>query len=105
MVRGIFATAQFALPPEIDAETLRASYRKRYVGKQVAVLDGESPRTATVAGSNSAEISVHVENQRVAVLCAIDNLGKGMAGQAIQNMNIALGLSETAGLGMAGVFP
>jgi N-acetyl-gamma-glutamylphosphate reductase len=48
---------------------------------------------------------VHVQDQSVAVLCAIDNLGKGMAGQAVQNMNLALGLAETAGLQGAGWLP
>ena len=104
MVRGIFATCQFELPG-LSAETLMQAYRQQYQHSRfVHVLD-ESPRAAAVAGSNFCDLSMHVVDGSVAVLCAIDNLGKGMAGQAVQNMNLSLGLPEAAGLMAAGLFP
>ena len=61
---------------------------------------GQQPHTAATAGSNSAHLqaSVDVDSGRIIVTSAIDNLGKGAAGQALQNANIMLGLAETAGL-------
>jgi N-acetyl-gamma-glutamyl-phosphate reductase len=68
---------------------------------------GEQPHTAAVAGSNSAHLqaATDVSSGRVVVLSAIDNLGKGAAGQAVQNANLMLGLLETAGLTVDGVAP
>jgi LysW-gamma-L-alpha-aminoadipyl-6-phosphate/LysW-L-glutamyl-5-phosphate reductase len=105
MVRGIFATCQFQLPAALSAQALRAHYTSTYQHSRFVSVLTDSPRVAAVAGSNFCEISVHVQDQSVAVLCAIDNLGKGMAGQAVQNMNLALGLAETAGLQGAGWLP
>ncbi len=104
MVRGIFATCQFELPG-LTAETLIQAFRQQYRHSRfVHVLD-ESPRAAAVAGSNFCDLSIHVVGGSVAVLCAIDNLGKGMAGQAVQNMNLSLALPEAAGLMAAALFP
>jgi len=64
-----------------------------------------SPRVSAVAGSNFADISVAADDHSAAIMVAIDNLGKGMAGQAVQSMNIALGLPETTGLWLAGRYP
>ena len=58
----------------------------------VRLVEG-SPRVSAVAGSNFADISVAADDQSAAIMVALDNLGKGMAGQAVQSMNIALGLS------------
>ena len=104
MVRGIFATCQFELPT-LSAETLMHAYRQHYQHSRFVHLLDESPRAAAVAGSNFCDLSVHAVDGSVAVLCAIDNLGKGMAGQAVQNMNLSLGLPEAAGLMAAGLFP
>ena len=66
---------------------------------------GQVPHTAATFGSNSAHLQgyVDIDSGRVIVTCAIDNLGKGAAGQAIQNANLMLGLPETAGLPVDGV--
>ena len=63
------------------------------------------PDVARVAGTDAAEIGAFEDQAtgRWIVICAIDNLGKGAAGQAVQNANLALGLEETAGLRLSGV--
>jgi N-acetyl-gamma-glutamyl-phosphate reductase len=68
---------------------------------------GEMPRVSDVVGSNMALMGVTVDEAagRVVVVCAIDNLGKGTAGAAIQSTNIALGLDEHAGLTTDGLAP
>ena len=104
MVRGIFATCQFELPG-LTAETLMQAYRQHYQHSRFLHVLDESPRAAAVAGSNFCELSIHVVGGSVAVLCAIDNLGKGMAGQAVQNMNLSLALPEATGLMAAALFP
>ena len=65
---------------------------------------GQQPHTAATAGSNSAQLQVVVDldSGRIIVTSAIDNLGKGAAGQALQNANLMLGLPETAGLSVDG---
>jgi N-acetyl-gamma-glutamyl-phosphate reductase len=64
------------------------------------------PSSKLASGSNHAFVHVVRSGpQRAVVVSSIDNLGKGAAGQAVQNMNVALGLSETAGLTSVGVYP
>lgn len=105
LVRGIFATAQFELPEGVDAAFLKTRFEAFYADAPfVQVVDG-SPRVAAVAGSNRAELAVHADGHSAAVLVALDNLMKGMAGQAIQNLNLALGLEERAGLWRPGRWP
>ena len=104
MVRGIFATCQFELPA-LTPQKLIQTYQQRYQHSRFVNVINESPRAAAVSGSNFCDLSVHVVDRSVAVLCAIDNLGKGMAGQAVQNMNLALALPESAGIMVAGLFP
>ena len=104
MVRGIFATCQFELSA-LSAQQLIQAYQQQYQHSRFVNVIDESPRAAAVAGSNFCDISIHVVDGSAAVLCAIDNLGKGMAGQAVQNMNLALGLPEASGLLAAALFP
>ena len=68
---------------------------------------GQQPHTAATAGSNSAHLQVvhDADSGRIVVTSAIDNLGKGAAGQALQNANLMLGLPEIAGLSADGVSP
>ena len=68
---------------------------------------GRFPHTAATAGSNSVHLqaAVDVSSGRVIVTSAIDNLGKGAAGQAVQNANLMLGLPETTGLAVDGIAP
>ena len=70
----------------------------------VHILD-ESPDVAVVAESNFAVLELAANDKSAAIMVALDNLGKGMAGQAVQAMNIALGLPETSALWSAGRFP
>ena len=69
--------------------------------------EGQQPHTAATAGSNSAHLQavIDVDSGRIIVTSAIDNLGKGAAGQALQNANLMLGLPETAGLAIDGIAP
>ncbi|HLF69929.1 MAG TPA: N-acetyl-gamma-glutamyl-phosphate reductase, partial [Actinomycetota bacterium] len=70
------------------------------------VVDG-LPETKRLAGTNLAEVATHFDERsgKAFAFCAIDNLGKGAAGQAIQNMNIMLGFDEGLGLSSVGLIP
>jgi N-acetyl-gamma-glutamyl-phosphate reductase len=105
LVRGIFVTAQCQLPAGYGADEVAAAVAQRYATEPFVRVVDRSPRVATVAGSNYAELGYAVHERQLAVLCALDNLGKCMAGQAVQNMNLALGLAETAGLDRPAVYP
>jgi N-acetyl-gamma-glutamyl-phosphate reductase len=100
MVRGILATLYAEL--RADAADLQALYEERYADEPfVDVLPaGAHPETRSVKGANTCRIAVHrpQHGHTVVVLAVIDNLVKGAAGQAVQNMNILFGLEETAGL-------
>jgi N-acetyl-gamma-glutamyl-phosphate reductase len=98
--RGLLATCY--VHTSGDARTLiEAAYAASAV---VRVLpEGAVPELARVQGTDAAEIGVFANGDATIVICAIDNLGKGAAGQAVQNANLALGLPETAGLRLEGV--
>ncbi|MDQ6940315.1 MAG: N-acetyl-gamma-glutamyl-phosphate reductase [Verrucomicrobiota bacterium] len=104
-VRGIFATIQFASLSGLRLTNLRSRATKAFQGCPFVRLVDDSPRVASVVGSNFADIAIAADGHSTAIMAAIDNLGKGMAGQAVQSMNIALDLPETAGLWTAGRFP
>jgi N-acetyl-gamma-glutamyl-phosphate reductase len=100
MIRGIHATLYATLvDPDVDLQTL---FEKRYtVEPFVDVLPPKShPETRSVRGANQCRLAVHrpQNGKTVVVLSVIDNLVKGAAGQAVQNMNLMFGLPETAGL-------
>src|SRR2546425_9009368 len=100
--RGLIATCYVRTDEDARA-LLDAAYASSPV---VDVLpEGIAPELSRVQGSDAAEIGVfeHRSTGRAIVICAIDNLGKGAAGQAVQNANLALGLEETAGLRLSGV--
>jgi [amino group carrier protein]-6-phospho-L-2-aminoadipate/5-phospho-L-glutamate reductase len=109
--RGILATAFVELPEEWSEARLRALYEETYAGEPfVRVPRKRLPEVAAVSGSNYAEVGVavgpSVKGRRTAALFgATDNLVKGGAGQAIQNMNLALGLPERASLEDPGPWP
>lgn len=109
MSRGILATSTAKLAPGVDAATVRAAWEESYADEPfVHVLpEGHFPKTADVLGANTAAIGLAVDAAagRVVVVSAIDNLVKGTAGAAVQSMNVALGLTETAGLPLDGVAP
>jgi len=96
--RGILSTLY--LKTGAPARDLAAALRGFYEGSPfVRVVDGAPPRLSDVVGTNDCRISVHdAAPGRVAVFSALDNLVKGAAGQAVQNLNLALGWPETAGL-------
>ncbi len=101
--RGLLATCYVAHTSDDLRERLEAAY---VTSAAVSVLrDGAVPDLARVQGTDAAEIAVftHGATGRSIVICALDNLGKGAAGQAMQNANLALGLEETAGLRLTGV--
>ncbi|WP_433495742.1 N-acetyl-gamma-glutamyl-phosphate reductase [Micromonospora sp. CA-248089] len=106
MPRGILATVTAV--PTGDADP-RAVLAAAYADEPfVHVLpEGAWPHTAATAGSNSCHLqaTVDVDSGRVIVVSAIDNLGKGAAGQAVQNANLMVGLPETTGLSVFGVAP
>jgi N-acetyl-gamma-glutamyl-phosphate reductase len=107
MPRGILATCT-ARTTAPQAE-LRAALAAQYADEPfVHVLpEGRWPVTAATAGSNACQLQVAVDADagRAVVVAALDNLGKGAAGQALQCANLALGLPETAGLSASGVAP
>jgi LysW-gamma-L-alpha-aminoadipyl-6-phosphate/LysW-L-glutamyl-5-phosphate reductase len=109
--RGIFATSFVDLPESVTEERLRRMYEECYEDEPfVRVPRRRLPEVAAVSGSNHAEVGVavgpSVKGRRMAaVFGAIDNLVKGGAGQAIQNMNLMLGLPETASLEDPGPWP
>lgn len=109
MNRGILATCYAKLRAGVKPEQIRASYEKRYGAESFIRLLGEGsfPETRWVEGSNYTDIGWTVDERtgRVIACSALDNLVKGAAGQAVQNMNILFGLEETTGLKLVPVFP
>jgi N-acetyl-gamma-glutamyl-phosphate reductase len=107
MVRGILATITVKLDQFISTDELRSHFAKYYEGQAfVSILaEGEMPATHSVYGSNSAHLQVAVDGhtKRAIVSIAIDNLGKGAAGQAVQNANIMCGLDSSMGLSSQGI--
>jgi N-acetyl-gamma-glutamyl-phosphate reductase len=104
MSRGLLATVYLELSETLSAVEAVGTYRDRYAGEPfVTVHDaGRMPATLEVRGSNRAHIGVAVDEAAgmLVVACAIDNLVKGTAGQAVQCANVVLGLDETTGLDM-----
>ena len=105
MVRGIYATAQFPLPAGMDEVALRAHYAAFYRDRFFVRMVEGSPRVAATTGSAFADLGVAARHGHGAVMVALDNLGKGMAAQAVQNLNLALGLPEWTGLKAGSIFP
>ena len=109
MQRGILAVCYGKLTAPATWESIAEVY-ERYYGKEYFVrlmAKGEYPETRWVKGSNFVDIGFAVDERtgRIIVIGAIDNLVKGAAGQAVQNMNLLFGLAETLGLEQAPMFP
>ncbi|HEY3783633.1 MAG TPA: N-acetyl-gamma-glutamyl-phosphate reductase [Fimbriimonadaceae bacterium] len=107
MTRGVLATCYGSLKSACAAEEVKEIYKSFYKAEPfVQVLDG-LPITKHTVGSNHCHIGLAVDERtnRLIVVSAIDNLGKGMAGQAIQNMNLMFGLPETTGLQAVALWP
>ena len=109
MIRGIHATLYGRIKPGVDLPDLQALYEKRYAGEAfVDVMPaGSHPETRSVRASNLCRIAVHRPQggDTIVVLSVIDNLVKGAAGQAVQNLNIMFGVDEEAGLDIVPVSP
>ena len=113
MIRGVMATAQIFLRPGLDEKTLWKAYRGVYNAEPfVRIVHEKSglhrhPEPKWLAGTNYADVGweLQPETGRLVTLAAIDNLGKGAAGSAVQCMNLMLGFDETAGLAFSGLHP
>ncbi len=107
--RGILATATAPLAPGVDAAQVRAAFEDFYRDEPFCLLlpEGQQPQTQHVVGTNMVHIQAHVDSRarRLVMTSALDNLCKGTAGAAVQCLNLALGLEETAGLPQAAVAP
>ncbi len=110
MTRGIFSTCYgHLINPQTTATEITADLRERYADAPFVVVRdaGDQPRAKDVLGSNYCHICAAVDPRTgtVIVTSVIDNLVKGAAGQAVQNMNLMCGFGETAGLEGAGLWP
>ena len=109
MSRGILCTAYARLRPGVAATSVREAFEVAYGTSPFVHLlpAGRTPRTQDVRGTNNAHVQCFVreDDGRVVVITAIDNLGKGAAGQAVQCMNLAMDVGETSGLDMPALAP
>ena len=109
MNRGILATEYATLKKNVTYDEVRAVYDKYYKNEKfIRVLDeGVFPETKWVEGSNYVDINFKIDprTNRIIMIGAIDNLVKGAAGQAVQNMNLMFGLDEAEGLNLVPMFP
>ncbi|MBP02154.1 MAG: N-acetyl-gamma-glutamyl-phosphate reductase [Rhodospirillaceae bacterium] len=109
MSRGIFSTIYLEMEEAVTMQDIRQSLEQKYNDESfVHVLkEGDLPATRHVIGSNHCLISIDVDRKKgKAIICSVeDNLVKGAAGQAVQNMNIMMGYDESEGLRKGAVFP
>ena len=109
MDRGILATCYATLNKKYTYDDIRKAYEKHYGNEHFIRLtkEGVFPETKWVKGSNFVDIGFTVDERtnRVIVIGALDNLFKGAAGQAVQNMNIIMGIEETTGIDYVPIFP
>lgn len=109
MNRGILATAYASLKKDVTYEEVKAIYDKYYADEKfVRVLEKDvCPQTKWVEGSNYVDVNFKIDprTNRIIMMGAIDNLVKGAAGQAVQNMNLMFGLKESEGLELFPMFP
>lgn len=107
MARGVLVTARARLKATVDDEDALSVLRQFYADEPFVEVIEDWPKTKALTGTNRAHVSARVDARNRLLICstAIDNLGKGAAGQAVQNANVALGIEETTGLGAYGVWP
>ena len=109
MNRGILVTSYADLKKDVTYEDVKAAYDKYYKDEYfVRVLDKDvCPETRWVEGSNYVDVNFKIEprTNRIIMMGALDNLVKGAAGQAVQNMNLLFGLPENTGLKQVPMFP
>lgn len=109
MSRGILSTIYAQVEKRISPEELSLLYAEFYAGERFVRIHkyGQYPSTQHIRGSNFCDIGFKLDERtgRVIIISAIDNLVKGAAGQAVQNMNLMCGLPENTGLNMVPLFP
>lgn len=109
MNRGILVTAYASLKDKLSYEEVKAAYDKYYAEEKfVRVLEKDvCPQTKWVEGSNYVDVNFKIDERtgRIIVMAALDNLVKGAAGQAVQNMNLLFGFDEAMGLNLVPMFP
>lgn len=103
--RGIYAVCQAELPKGWTLESVKGLYQQMYGGSSFVRLVDEPPSLNAVNGSNHCDVYVTVQDGRIGVISAIDNLIKGASGQAVQNLNVMMGWDEKVGLDFAGHYP
>lgn len=105
LARGIFSALFVPLTRALSTDDVRAVFAEEYGDDPFVRLRGDTPQVAHVRGTNFCDVAVKSDGEECVVLTAIDNLGKGMATQAVQNLNLLFGLEETAGLRRPGGRP
>ncbi|MGM0509884.1 MAG: N-acetyl-gamma-glutamyl-phosphate reductase [Thermoplasmatota archaeon] len=104
MIRGIFITAYVFLEDEISKEELTHIYNE-YYSDALFVRVVEQARCSPVRGTNFCDLSLECKGDKVVITAALDNLVKGAAGTAVQNMNLMFGLKESRSLMFSGLHP
>jgi N-acetyl-gamma-glutamyl-phosphate reductase len=107
MSRGILSTVYLRLKPSVTEDAVRDLYLQFYQHEPFVTLlsAGQHPTTLAVRGSNRCHLGITVRSDLLVVHAAIDNLGKGAAGQAVQCFNLIYGLEELSGLRSTGLYP
>ena len=103
--RGIFTTAFVPLARPMTTDEVRAVFASEYADDPFVRMRADTPQVAHVRSTNYCDVSVKSDGDKVVVMTAIDNLGKGMVTQAVQNLNLMFGLVETCGLRRPGGRP
>ena len=105
--RGLLATCTARPAASVNTFSLLASMREAYANEPFIVIDEASPSTKATLGSNTVHLTARFDERTGTVLaiCAIDNIAKGASGGAVQAANVALGIPETAGLSLVGMYP
>jgi N-acetyl-gamma-glutamyl-phosphate reductase len=108
MTRGILVTAYLSVAGSVTTEEATSILREAYAGEPfVRVLADVLPQTKATSGSNFCDVAVRVDTHSgtLIAMAALDNLVKGASGQAVQNMNVMMGLPEDLGLWTPGLYP
>jgi len=103
--RGIFVSAYVTLANAADAQGLTERYKRLYADSPFVRFRSSPPRLVDVVGTNFCDISIAVRDKQAVVMATLDNLGKGMVGSAIQNLNLMFGLPENTGLLLPAIGP
>jgi len=105
--RGLLATCYARPAADVSTQSLLDALRDFYADEPFIVIGEASPSTKATLGSNTAHLTARYDERThtVMALCALDNIAKGASGGAVQAANVALGLEETAGLSLVGLYP